>query len=292
MHILRSLKQLAARAAPESIKAPLRGRRYGYWRARAAVPHRITSTQDGFRVLLAYAPRGHEPHWLAPITLSPAGLAALDDHLTRNGESIEEMHAFLRFAVAGPGVLIDVGANHGSFTLAFCAARSDNTAVAFEPATEPLAHLRQSVDASGFVDRVRPVHALLGATPGMIEGGINGNGMFTPGVSDGTPPVQRVTLDGHIAASGVRPTLLKIDVDGAELDVLEGARDTLRTCRPVVFLELHHDLLELGGVEPDAVMAVLEDAGYRYQTLLGRPLPFRRILNTTRALIRFVAVPR
>ena len=40
------------------------------------------------------------------------------------------------------------------------------------------------------------------------------------------------------------PRLLKIDVEGAELDVLQGARDVLKGAKPLVLVEVHSDELE------------------------------------------------
>src|SRR5713101_6688825 len=52
--------------------------------------------------------------------------------------------------------------------------------------------------------------------------------------------VPAVTLDSFCVPSAVRPDILKIDVEGAEYDVLLGAQETISRCRPKLFIELHH----------------------------------------------------
>jgi len=83
------------------------------------------------------------------------------------------------------------------------------------------------------------------------------------------------TLDDLLEAEGIRRVdLVKLDVDGNELDVLLGASKMLRTLRPPLMLELapfvHHD-------DPsrfDGLISLLDAAGYRLQEVAtARPLP-------------------
>lgn len=52
-------------------------------------------------------------------------------------------------------------------------------------------------------------------------------------------PVETESLDGWIATSGVRPDLIKIDIEGAEHLAIAGAADTLKNVRPVFLIEIH-----------------------------------------------------
>jgi len=60
---------------------------------------------------------------------------------------------------------------------------------------------------------------------------------------DGAGPEVRVsTLDGAIGEHGLRPPdLVKIDVEGAEVDVVSGMADTLGASRPRLLIEIHDD---------------------------------------------------
>jgi chemotaxis response regulator CheB len=70
------------------------------------------------------------------------------------------------------------------------------------------------------------------------------------------------TLDSYCANQRLRPDVLKIDVEGAEVSVLTGARDILSRARPVVFLSVHpRHMVELGtGVHE--LQALIAEAGY------------------------------
>lgn len=63
-------------------------------------------------------------------------------------------------------------------------------------------------------------------------------------IHDNTDNVPQMRLDDLVKRSGVVPDALTLDVEGAELLVLKGAADTLRTHRPKVWASLHHDLIE------------------------------------------------
>jgi hypothetical protein len=83
------------------------------------------------------------------------------------------------------------------------------------------------------------------------------------------------TLDDYLAARNVeRVDFIKLDVDGNELRVLQGGRETLRRFRPVLVTELAPDTFtEPGrGTEPgqgfEEFIALLREAGYR---LLRKP---------------------
>jgi hypothetical protein len=71
--------------------------------------------------------------------------------------------------------------------------------------------------------------------------------------------IPRITID----SLGL-PSLgfLKLDVEGSEPFALMGARETLKRCRPIVLFEDKYHWIRYG-LRPDAVEAVLRQAGYR-----------------------------
>lgn len=68
---------------------------------------------------------------------------------------------------------------------------------------------------------------------------------------------------GNLMVHGV-----KIDVQGMEIDVLNGMRETLRRSRPIVAVELHK------GVDRKAILTVLAGCGY---TTVGEPIETRKV---------------
>jgi FkbM family methyltransferase len=94
-----------------------------------------------------------------------------------------------------------------------------------------------------------------------------GTGSGTGRLADaGALEVRTVRLDDYCAEHGLAPSAMKIDVEGAELSVLEGGRDTLARHRPVIFLSTH------GPEVHHASLQVLRGLGYTLSPILGSDL--------------------
>lgn len=117
-----------------------------------------------------------------------------------------ELNGWLEQALCRVSRLLDVGGNDGYFTFG-CAAAFRRLGVkgeiiAFEPQARHVDLLRESIALQGLLDvRFEIVHALVGRE-----------------VSEGT-----ITLD-TLPAKDRHHTLIKIDVEGAEVDVIGGAK--------------------------------------------------------------------
>lgn len=178
--------------------------------------------------------------------------------------------AFLIEAARTRRTFIDVGAHLGYFSVVF-AGRADRRvlAVEFDPsnayelrrqlAYQPpaireriaLAHCGVS-DAAGevAVPQARPLypgHAAIPRRPG----------------ARGQVPVRLVTLDQLMGECGLSPEVVKIDVEGLEEQVLNGAGEVLARFRPVLVIEVHPEKMGAVGSTPGGVGAILGAAGYR-----------------------------
>lgn len=69
--------------------------------------------------------------------------------------------------------------------------------------------------------------------------------------------------------------MLKIDVEGFEGDVIAGARDTLGTCKPRLWLELHPAALASRGERWEDLIGSLEALGYEVSRFADFNLPAR-----------------
>ncbi|TIX88823.1 FkbM family methyltransferase [Rhizobium sp. P44RR-XXIV] len=152
--------------------------------------------------------------------------------------------------------VIDVGANIGNHTLFFSAVLGART-ISFEPNAEALNILQANVNLNGLQDRVEIKPIALGAEAGMgdiIEEAPTKLGMARVKLAaDGRVPVAR--LDDIVQDR--RVDLIKIDVEGMEVDVLRGAVGTIARCKPRLLVEAA-TAEALRGVE-----AVLRPLGYR-----------------------------
>jgi FkbM family methyltransferase len=184
-------------------------------------------------------------------------------------------HAALRLIFAAllrpDSHVVDIGANHGSVLAEFVRLVPDGRWLAFEPI--PALHAELTVAFPG-VD-VREV--ALSDSPGearfqhvVSADGYSGLRRRTyPGPVD----VQEITvrtarLDDELPVD-FSPALIKIDVEGGELGVLRGARETLETHRPVVVFEHGQGAAEHYGTTSAEVWDVLDGAGLRVFDLAG-----------------------
>lgn len=134
-----------------------------------------------------------------------------------------EAHPIYRRYVKPGCTVFDVGAADGDSALMLGKLAFPGTVVALEPDADLRRRLAQNAALNPDLPSIRIVPVAAGA-------------------SDGD---QIVTLD-TLVTGGVAPApaFVKIDVDGAEVDVLEGMARLLETVRPVVFVEVHGTGLE------------------------------------------------
>lgn len=103
---------------------------------------------------------------------------------------------------------------------------------------------------------------------------LTGRTHIEPGseISDGVLRIPMVSLDHDLASLGIALTevaFVKIDVEGAELEVLRGAAQLLATGRPVVYLETEPEWAARLGHSVHEVFSDMSDHGYRPYLLSG-----------------------
>ena len=75
--------------------------------------------------------------------------------------------------------------------------------------------------------------------------------------------MRSVSLDAYTREKNVFPSIIKLDVEGFELDVLDGARRCLLENHPRLWLELHPELLRAEGKRWESALEILRSLGYR-----------------------------
>lgn len=170
----------------------------------------------------------------------------------------------------GPGgVFYDVGANIGFFALLATRFVGDTgRVIAFEPAPDNAAAILANAALNG-VERIAVVERAVGARSGTARLQVVddqswsrledcGSHLATQLVIEvGVVAIDALVASGELPA----PTVVKLDVEGAETAALEGMRAVLREHRPAVICELHDTHREFA--------ALMEEAGYRVINLEG-----------------------
>jgi FkbM family methyltransferase len=188
-------------------------------------------------------------------------------------DTFERHLARLAFNVIEPeDDVIDVGANIGLFSV-LCAQRAHRARVlAIEPAPHAIDLLRRNVArnhcsnviiyAGAAIDHSDG--ARLRFSPGCEEYASLGGFHHPHAPTDHRTEIQvgSTTLDELVRREQFLPRFLKIDVEGAEGAVLRGAREILRTARPIILSELDDRLLRPQGDDSHAIQDSLLDLGY------------------------------
>jgi FkbM family methyltransferase len=185
--------------------------------------------------------------------------------------NVEEYRAF-RAATRDGATVLDIGANAGSYTILFAQwVGPTGRVIAFEPVPAICELLRVEVELNGVADRVEIVNAAVAGSEGtvaMTAPGAIGINRVVPSSEPGLLQVCAVTIDGFCATHRVRPDVIKIDVEGLELDVLRGARRTLATNRLAsVFTEWHPSIWPSLSISSADVAGELARQGLHAQAL-------------------------
>ena len=180
--------------------------------------------------------------------------------------SMEALRAESRAAFdAYPGGdVLDVGAYEGWYSVLLAPkSRAGDTLLSIEPDPAAFPELQATLAAAARAfpgPTFQPLHAPAGdGQPVLVSHPPGGHPQFAAAPNGEGTPTTRV--DDLVAVLGLRPTLVKIDVEGAELFVLEGMQRTLAEHRPTVLLELHHEW-QPAGVSPADVEERLRCRGY------------------------------
>jgi FkbM family methyltransferase len=180
-----------------------------------------------------------------------------------------ECEAYRRFLSAiKPGdVVFDVGAHLGTYSiLAAQAVGPHGTVVAFEPTPETRELLLRHLEWNGVADRVRVRPVCCSSEPGTVTffvgaDHVEAQNSLIPKEGFSRLEVEANTIDRESSALELIPTLIKMDVEGAEFAALTGAREILETRHPKLLLSIHPNRLP-PGINEDILLEMLRELGY------------------------------
>ena len=144
-------------------------------------------------------------------------------------------------------VFIDAGAHCGLWSLQ--ASKYYNRVIAFEPTRKSFKSLRTNLRMNR-CNNVQAVEAAVSDKPGFARfyewpDGPMGNSLYRDPVEytddygvagESYRIIKTVSIDSLV---NVKPTVIKLDVEGAEYDAIKGATRTIRDCHPTFFIEIH-----------------------------------------------------
>ena len=160
-----------------------------------------------------------------------------DPTLLRFSDYAQYFHPRLPFA---PGeVVIDGGAFVGDSATDFLRATGgDATVYSFEPEWENYHRLAEMVRVNKLQDRVLPLPHGLWKENGTLN--FSAASQSSRITDEGGTSISVVQLDSLCSRAGIAPTAIKLDVEGAEIETLDGARRTIDSARPKLLVSLYH----------------------------------------------------
>lgn len=183
---------------------------------------------------------------------------------------------FIRSVLRSGDTTFDIGAQIGYLTLAMATAPVKSLrVVSFEPESHNIERLRQNVGLNPGVNvtivekaasnvngmlRLYLSHDHNSGTHSTIQNGMNVSSEFVE--------IPSVTLDTYVSENNISDLrLIKIDVEGGELEVVKGAARVLRELRPIIVMEMSDALQAARGFSTPEFKKLLANDGYHSFTI-------------------------
>lgn len=216
----------------------------------------------------------------APLRLCPSVFMNLNTsdtahgHLALVGVYEPELSSIFTKLSSPGGTLVDVGANYGYYSLLWCGLNPNNRSIAFEASPGVLPKLKANIALNRFAERIH-LHEMAAADQtGKLHFDIGPpeqtgwGGISKADIGSDIIEVVAVRLDDVFGAEEIR--LLKIDCEGADYLVLQGAERLLREKR------IHHICFEENvsrmqqlGIEPGIPAQYMRKLGYHCEAFGG-----------------------
>ena len=183
------------------------------------------------------------------------------------------MHRFLKAGMT----FVDIGANQGEYSL-FASKRIGNgQVIAFEPLPSIRTALLENIRLNNFKNIVVMPVGLSDQRGTMsiheIDDAHEGLATLYPGdqVSRNTFTIDLHTLDEVFTTNNFsKCDMIKLDIEGGELNALRGARNVLEKFRPALMIEINAITYTKAGYTIDDVGKFMSDMGYRAFKIVNR----------------------
>ena len=182
----------------------------------------------------------------------------------------------------GGDVFYDIGSNTGVFSLDMAKSIPNLKVFAFEPQPSLAKHIQRSIEANEF-DQIKVLEVLLGNEEGEASLFLTSHSIHASVIPrerhyrELRRPLR--TLDGLVAAGELAPPdVIKIDVEGSELRVFEGAETMLKSAQPSIVFEADENMIRMGHSVDDLFGLLERAAPYSFFLIdsSGAPVPVAR----------------
>ena len=235
--------------------------------------------------------------WLTPIVVRRIGFLWFIHSFLNNASmslilddpyDINVANAIKKYVREGD-LVIDIGANIGYFTLILSrVVGAEGRVIGYEPSNFHSAILKRNLNLNKLAN-VEFYEIALGSkkettvlytteSSGSTISDFSHIGMKT--VAQNTVEVQ--SLDGHLNELSVtkRVTFIKLDVDGAEIEILKGAEKTITRDMPIIVFEIAKPVFDLIDSSVFDILEFLEGFGYCFFNGLGHKMNAKKLASS------------
>lgn len=175
---------------------------------------------------------------------------------------------------------IDVGANHGSFSIvAGKLVGKDGLVVAIEAQPRLIFALRKSMELNSIAP-FQIIQTAVGDKEGVADFFIPSDTSGSAGVFAGhsahyrhhTARVKMSRMDNLVDWRKFSGNIVvKLDIEGSEYAFLKGAKEMISSLKPILVMEVNPDSMKASGTSEDKMISILKEVGYSYFSYLKRP---------------------
>ena len=171
--------------------------------------------------------------------------------------------------------IIDAGAFTGDTSIPL-SKRTTKNVYAFEPFKDSFEILKKNISDNN-IENIIPVNKSLGNINGersLFLSGDNVQGITSDATLrsyDNEIKVQETTIDTFVEENNLEVGFITIDVEGAEMDLLEGAINTIKTQKPLLYISIYHKVSDYFDIIPWVANL---DLGYEFNITKENPWTF------------------
>jgi FkbM family methyltransferase len=175
--------------------------------------------------------------------------------------------------------IFDIGANIGQTSLNILRTQRNKgiepQIYAFEPFPDTFDTLTTNVNLNNATNEINCINKGLGAQTGLLpmlkhNAGNSGGFRITKQNTVDTIQVEITTLDTFVFENKIpKVDFIKIDVEGFEIEVLNGAKNTLQTFRPILIFEYSTENIHAQGGDIEKLFDELMKLNYKIKTKEG-----------------------
>jgi FkbM family methyltransferase len=209
----------------------------------------------------------------AYLAMEPTSLDVYAYMLNHGGVWDERVFEVCSAMLSEGSVFYDIGANVGYMSIEIAARHRENvTVVSFEPQPALARAVARSAQLNGLTN-VSVFEVLVGAREGEADLFLTSHSLHASMVprERGARRLPRsvATIDGMVRSGRIPPPdVMKLDVEGAEVEVLSGAMETISARRPSLIFEANENMARFGHTVRDLVELVGSAAPYDFFVLV------------------------